>query len=90
MAQQANDIINFFHGSLPKDRLEYLNAKIDNTLYHCFGASGRDNYYQHIKQIPDSLEEQRWWIRSHCEKLSALIEQHQEQLIVSKAAIQKR
>lgn len=81
MTQQADDIINFFHGSLTQEQIKYLDAHINSGIDHCLGIEVRDRYYERVPPIPSSMEGQGYWIRSHCSMLEALIKQERHKQI---------
>lgn len=85
MILQADDTIRDYSTPLPKEALVYLNANIDSTLYQCFGAQGRDEYYEHKRPVPDSADEQRGWIYSHRTSLNAYIDHQKKQLAALKS-----
>ena len=80
MAVEARDLVLSYSIPLPKEALEWLDSNIKGALQHCFGAQGRDEYYQGMRPIPDSADEQRGWIYYHRERLNAYIEHQQRQL----------
>jgi hypothetical protein len=81
MAQQAEHIINFFHGSLTQEQMKYLDSHINSGIHQCLGAAARDSYYERVPPIPDGAEGQGYWIRSHCSMLEALIKQERHKQI---------
>ncbi|HKC62665.1 MAG TPA: hypothetical protein VKB86_03465, partial [Pyrinomonadaceae bacterium] len=81
MAQEADDIIDLFKGSLTIDQIKHLDARINSGLDNCLGAAARDNYYLNAPPIPGDVEGQRFWIRSHCAKLLVLIQQERHKQI---------
>lgn len=84
MVLQADDTIRDFSTPLPKEALVYLNAHIDNALYQCFGAQGRDKYYEGMRGMPDTAELQRGWIYAHRSRLDGYVEYQRAQLVKPK------
>jgi hypothetical protein len=89
MAQQARHTMEFPGNTpLPKDVLEYLRAHIDSAIHQCLGPEARDDYFDHVPPVPDEDSGQEYWIRSHCSRLEALIEQQHRQVIARKPTTQ--
>lgn len=81
MAQEADDIIDLFKGSLTEEQVKHLDAQINSGLDNCLGAAARDSYYLNAPPIPKDVEGQRFWIRDHCSRLLMLIQQERQKQI---------
>jgi hypothetical protein len=78
MALEADDIINFCYGSLTQEQSVRLDSHINSGIQQCLGTPARDSYYDRVPPVPEGVDGQRSWSRSHCANLSFLIEQEQK------------